>query len=81
MSHKIEIYSTPTCTFCVKVKNFLKEHDIEYTDYNVAEDKERLAEMVEKTGSMGVPVTIIDGGEPIVGWDKDALKAALDIKE
>ena len=63
-----------------KGKEFLKEHNVKFEDLNVAEDAEARDEMVEKSGQMGVPVTMI-GEQIIVGFDKEALIDALGIKE
>ena len=76
---KVIVYSTPTCPYCVMVKDFLKEHKIEYEDINVAEDQEKAKEMVEKSGQMGVPVVEIDG-KMIIGFDKDKLKEMLGLE-
>lgn len=73
---KIEIYSTPTCPYCHKAKDYFKENNLEYTDYNVAEDQAKGREMVEKSGQMGVPVIII-GEEVIIGFDKSKIDKAL----
>tara|TARA_Y100000310_G_C20037483_1_gene514638 strand:- start:115 stop:351 length:237 start_codon:yes stop_codon:yes gene_type:complete len=74
---KVKVYSTPTCPWCHKVKAWLKENKIEFKDINVADDEAAQKEMVEKSGQMGVPVTIIDDKEPIVGFDEGKLKEAL----
>lgn len=74
---KVEIYSTPTCHYCQLSKDFFKENGVEYIEYNVAEDQDKRAEMVEKSGQMGVPVIVIDGGAPIVGFDEGKLKSEL----
>ena len=62
-------------------KEFLKEKGIEYTDYNVAEDADKRAEMIEKSGQMGVPVILVSGGEGdpemMIGFDKEKLSATL----
>ena len=76
----VKVFSTPTCPWCVKVKEFLKQHKIPYDDLNVAENAEARDEMVEKSGQMGVPVTMI-GDQIIVGFDKEALMNALGVKE
>ncbi len=76
---KVKVYSTPSCPYCMKAKEFLKEHDIEYEDINVQKDKKAAEEMVEKSGQMGVPVIEV-GSTIIVGFDRDALKKALNIK-
>jgi len=77
---KIKIYSTPTCTYCKMLKEFLKEHKIQFEDINVAENAQAANEMIEKTGQMGVPVTDIDG-EIIIGFDKERIKTILKIEE
>ena len=76
----IKIFSTPTCSFCVTLKTFLTDHDIEFEEINVAEDKEAAKEMIEKSGQMGVPVLDIDG-EIVVGFDKKRIVELLKIKE
>jgi len=72
----VVIYSTPTCHFCHAAKEFFKEHNIAYTDYNVAEDAEKRNEMVEKSGQMGVPVIVV-GDQIIVGFDEGKIKEIL----
>ena len=76
MDKQVVIYSTPTCHFCQMSKEFFKENNVEYTEYNVAEDMEKRQEMIEKSGQMGVPVIYI-GEEMFVGFDKDKLSTAL----
>ncbi|MBI2617969.1 glutaredoxin family protein [Candidatus Kaiserbacteria bacterium] len=78
MEKNIVIYSTPTCHFCQMTKEFLKEHKIEYTDYNVATDMDKRQEMIEKSGQMGVPVIFI-GERMFVGFDKEKLSEALGV--
>ncbi|KKU49546.1 MAG: Glutaredoxin-like protein, YruB-family [Parcubacteria group bacterium GW2011_GWB1_49_7] len=79
MSKKVEIYSTPTCHFCHMAKDYFKEHDIEFTDYNVGTDVEKRREMLEKSGQMGVPVIVVDGKDLIVGFNKPVLSKLLRI--
>lgn len=76
---KVKVYSTPTCPWCVKVKEFLKENKIEFQDINVAADQKAANEMTEKSGQMGVPVIDIDG-EIIVGYDVAKIKKALKLE-
>lgn len=76
---KICVYSTNACSYCVQLKDWLKEKNIKFEEINVSEDKEKAMEMVEKTGQMGVPVTEIDG-KFVVGFDKEKLKKLLKIK-
>jgi glutaredoxin-like YruB-family protein len=73
---KVKIYSTPTCPYCIKAKEFLKEKGVEYEDVNVAEDQAAAKEMVEKSGQMGVPVIVI-GDKIIIGFDQAKIEEAL----
>ena len=73
---KVKVYSTPTCPWCKKAKDFLKGKNIEFEDINVAENQEAAKEMVDKSGQMGVPVIEIDG-EIVVGFDKEKLESLL----
>ncbi|MCA9352035.1 glutaredoxin family protein [Patescibacteria group bacterium] len=70
------IYSTPTCHFCHMAKDYFAENNIEYTEYNVAEDAEKRAEMMEKTGQMGVPVIEINN-EIVIGFNEAKIKELL----
>lgn len=72
------IYSTPTCHFCHMAKDFFKEKNIIYTDYDVASDMEKRKEMVEKSGQMGVPVITIEN-DIVIGFDKNQIVKLLDL--
>ena len=73
------IYSTPTCHFCHAAKEFFKDHNIAFTDYNVSEDATKRDEMVQKSGQMGVPVIFIDN-DMVTGFDESRVKKLLNIK-
>jgi len=73
------VYSTPTCPFCKKVKSYLQEHHIEFTDIDVMGDQEQAAEMIKKSGQMGVPVIDVDG-EIVIGFDEKKLKELIQPK-
>ena len=76
---EVKIYTIPTCPWCMKTKEFLKENKIKFTDINVASDKKAAKEMIKKSGQMGVPVIEIDK-QLIVGFDEEKLKKALKLK-
>ncbi len=75
----VTIYSTPTCPWCKKVKQFLDVNKVAYKDMNVASDVAARKEMVKKSGQLGVPVLDIDG-QIVVGYDEPKLKEILKIK-
>lgn len=76
---KVKVYSTTICPWCLKLKDFLKEHKIDFVEFNVAEDRKAADEMIEKSGQMGVPVIDING-TIIIGFNEQAIKKALKIK-
>jgi len=77
---KVKVFSTPACPYCVTLKEFLKERNIEFEDIDVSQDKKASDEMIEKSGQMGVPVVEIDG-EIVIGFDKEKISKLLNIKD
>ena len=76
---KVAVYSTTTCPYCRMTKEHLKEKNVEFEDIDVSSDPEKAAEMIDKSGQMGVPVIEING-KIIVGFDKNAIDEALNLK-
>ncbi len=76
MEKSVKVYSTPTCPWCIRTKQFLKENNIAFDDVDVGADQAAAEEMIQKSGQMGVPVLDIDG-EIIVGFDKERIKSLL----
>ena len=72
----VKVYSTPTCPFCVKAKQFLKDNSVEFEDIDVSSDPEAAKQIVERSGQMGVPVLEIED-EIIVGFDKEKISQTL----
>lgn len=76
----VKVYSTSTCPYCVTLKEYLKEHDVEFEDIDVSQDEKAKDEMVKKSSQMGVPVVDING-EIVIGFDKEKIKTLLKITE
>jgi len=74
---KVTIYSTPTCHYCNVAKEYFKNNNVEYTEFNVAENPVARTEMVQKTGQLGVPVIEI-GGEILIGFSEPHVRALLE---
>jgi len=68
----VKVYSTPSCPWCHKAKEFFKENNVAFDDVDVSEDVAAAQEMVQKSGQMGVPVIDLNG-EIIVGFDVQRL--------
>jgi glutaredoxin 3 len=75
----IKVYSTPTCPWCMKTKEFLKKNHVPFEDIDVSRDVKAAQEMVRKSSQMGVPV-IDANGEIIVGFDERRLKEIIKSK-
>lgn len=72
----VSIYTTPSCSYCRMVKDWLKQRNVRFDEYNVAADPRRAEEMVRKSGQMGVPVTDVNG-RVIIGFNTGELERAL----
>jgi len=77
---KVIIYSTPTCHFCNLAKEYFTKNNIQFTAFDVSTDREKQAEILEKTGQMGVPVILIDD-EVVVGFDRPRIDELLGINQ
>ena len=76
MANQVKVYSTPTCPYCIRAKQFLKENNIEFEDIDVSTNQEAAQEIIQKSGQMGVPVLDING-EIVVGFDQDKITQLL----
>lgn len=76
----VRVFSTPACPYCVALKNYLKEKNIEFEDINVAKNMEAQKEMIEKSGQYSVPVIEINN-EIVVGFNLELIKQLLKIND
>jgi glutaredoxin-like YruB-family protein len=74
----VVVYTTPTCSWCTKIKEHLKTHQIPFREVDVASNPSMAAEMQRKSGQMGVPQTEING-QMIVGFDRPKIDRLLEI--
>ena len=72
----VKVYSTTTCPYCTRAKDYLKASNIEFENIDVSSDQAKAQEMINISGQMGVPVLDIDG-EVIVGFDQSKIRTAL----
>jgi glutaredoxin len=72
---RVAVYGTPTCPYCAKARAYLKQRNIAFGDFDVtASDKAK--QDFAQLGGKAVPVILI-GDRQLVGFDKDAIDAAL----
>ena len=76
---KVTIYSTPSCTYCHKAKEFFKEKGIKFEDHDVSADAARRTELIDLSGQMGVPVITVDN-DLVIGFNKPVLSQLLGIQ-
>ncbi len=75
---KVSIYSTPSCHFCHMAKEYFKENNVAYEEFDVASNQDKRAEMIDMTGQMGVPVIRIEN-DVIIGFNKPKVAELLGI--
>ncbi len=73
---EVTIYSTQSCHYCQLAKEYFKQNNIKYTEYDVGSNAEKRKEMVEMTGQMGVPVIQI-GDTVVVGFQEKIISDML----
>ncbi|MCI2425136.1 glutaredoxin family protein [Candidatus Acetothermia bacterium] len=78
MKHNIIVYTTPTCSWCHAVKEYLNDHNVTFEEVDVAADMESAQEMIDKSGQYGVPVLDIDG-TIVVGFDRAQIDRLLNL--
>lgn len=72
----IQLYTTPTCAYCRKTKDYLRQRKVSFQEHNVATNRAKADEMVRKSGQMGVPVLDVNG-KIIVGFNQAEIERAL----
>ena len=69
---EINVYTTPTCPWCRKVKEYLQAKGVQYSEIDVAADASGARRLVELTGQRSVPVTV-KKDQVVVGYDPEQL--------
>lgn len=72
----VKVYSTKTCPWCDKAKEYLTSIGVAFEAIDVSADKAAAMELVKKTKQMGVPVIEV-GEKYIVGFNQEAIDEAL----
>lgn len=72
----VQIYSTITCPWCVKAKEWLAQQGIPYEEIDVTTDADLQAELIALTNQRTVPV-IRQGERYVVGFDIPRLQELL----
>ncbi len=76
---RIILYTTPSCPWCNRLKQYLKTLNFKYHDIDVSKDPKIAEELVRRTGQTGVPQAEING-QMVVGFDKPKIDRLLGLK-
>jgi len=77
MASTVTVYSTPTCPWCDRAKQYLTSRNVPFVVKDVSTDYNAAMEMVRRSGQQGVPVITTDE-EVIVGFDQVRLARIAD---
>jgi len=77
-SKNVTIYTSPTCSWCGTLKQWLRKNHVHYHEIDVSRDEEAARDLVRRSGQQGVPQTDING-QIVVGFDQTKLKQLLEI--
>lgn len=80
MKPNIVVFGTPTCSWCRKVKDYIKAKGFSYKYIDVAQDQVALRDMIRKTGQQGVPQLWINN-IAVVGFDRDKIDRLLNLNK
>ena len=79
---KVKVYTTKSCPYCVKVKQWLEQREVVFDEVRIDRDLKAMLAMVERTAQTSVPCTIIESekGEDIIfGFDEARLVSATGV--
>lgn len=71
----IQIFTTKTCHYCQKAKDFFTSKGLAYEVFDISEDAEKKKQILD-AGFMSVPVIKI-GDKMISGFNPTEIEAAL----
>ncbi len=78
MNPSIVVFSTPTCAWCRKVKDYLKQKGLKFKEIDVSKDAVALRDMIRKTGQQGVPQLWVNN-IPVVGFDREKIDRLVNL--
>ncbi len=73
---RVTVYTTPTCPWCTRVKDYLRKNGISFREVDVSRDLDAGRQLAARTGQRGVPQTDVDG-QFVVGFDQQRLDQLL----
>jgi glutaredoxin-like YruB-family protein len=75
---RIVVYTSDSCPWCNKAKDYLKGLKLPFKEVNVSRNQAEADKLVKRTGQTGTPQLDING-KYVVGFDKPKIDALLGI--
>jgi len=69
----IKVFSSDNCGWCTKLKAYLDSKRVEYDVIDVSESRENYDKLIAVSGQTGIPVTLFDNGNVVIGFDKQQI--------
>ena len=66
----VKVFTSTSCGFCKMVKAYLSDKGVSFTEVNIEQDPQAAADLVKQTGQVGVPVTVFNDKDVVVGFDR-----------
>lgn len=76
---RVTVYSSDSCSWCTKVKAYLRANRVQFREVNVSRDANAAAELQRRSGQSGVPQIDING-HIVVGFDRPRLASLLGLR-
>ncbi|MCK4338918.1 MAG: NrdH-redoxin [Candidatus Cloacimonetes bacterium] len=76
---KVIVFTSPYCSWCKRVKSYLQQNRIRFTEVDVTKNTSAARDIVKRTGQQGIPVTLVNN-RPVIGFDKAKLDRLLEIR-
>ena len=76
---RVIVFTTPTCSFCRAVKQYLRKKGIRFKEVDLTRDPAAARDVVRRTRQQGVPVVYI-GSKYVIGFDQPKIDKLLGIK-
>ncbi len=73
---RVIVFSTPTCSYCNKAKQYFRSKQIPFKNVDVSRDQAAARDMIKRSGQQGVPQIRI-GSKTIVGFDRPKIDRIL----
>ncbi len=77
---RIVVFTGPGCTWCDKVKSYLKRNHVSFKEVDVSRSSSAQRDIIRMTGQMGVPVVLI-GSKTVVGFNKSKIDKLLGLRK